>query len=59
MWTEGGIFSEAQQKNEESQVIFRTGNSGALSVVTENKRLTRLFSGEYAVERKPLAVASS
>ena len=31
---------------------FRAGNSGALSVVTEKKRLTRLFSGEWPTIRE-------
>jgi len=30
---------------------FRAGDSGMLSVMTENKRLTRLFSGERAAIR--------
>src|SRR5208282_3553133 len=40
----------------ERQHNFRAGDSGTLSVVTENKRLTRLFSGEFATTRAALRI---
>jgi len=41
------VSPEVQSSNDS----FRAGDSGALSVVTENKRLTRLFSGELPTIR--------